>query len=169
MQALAVTEAYREDAIRVVGDVFRTMLRLEVEPVEAPWPPEDELVNVTIHYAGAWKGALLLECTREQACFFMGRLLGIEPPEELNDDVRDAVGELANMIAGNLKPVLPPGVALSMPTLVEGTDYALRVLGGNLASMVAFGCPAGVFWVTLIEAPQDDVSASLSRLREQLN
>lgn len=169
MQALAVTEAYREDAIRVVGDVFRTMLRLEVEPVEAPWPPEDELVNVTIHYAGAWKGALLLECTPEQACFFMGRLLGIEPPEELNDDVRDAVGELANMIAGNLKPVLPPGVALSMPTLVEGTDYALRVLGGNLASMVAFGCPAGVFWVTLIEAPQDDVSASLSRLREQLN
>ena len=169
MQALAVTEAYREDAIRVVGDVFRTMLRLEVEPVEAPWPPEDDLVNVTIHYAGAWKGALLLECTREQACFFMGRLLGIEPPEELNDDVRDAVGELANMIAGNLKPVLPPGVALSMPTLVEGTDYALRVLGGNLASMVAFGCPAGVFWVTLIEAPQDDVSASLSRLREQLN
>ena len=169
MQAVLDKEAYREDAIRVVGDVFRTMLQLEVEPVEAPWPPEDDLVNVTIHYAGAWKGALLLECTREQARLFTGRLLGIEPPEEFNDDVRDAVGELANMIAGNLKPVLPPGVALSMPTLVEGTDYALRVLGGNLASMVAFGCPAGVFWVTLIEAPQDDVSASLSRLREQLN
>ena len=169
MPVLLGTEAYREDAIRVVGDVFRTMLQLEVEPVEAPWPPEDDLVNVIIHYAGAWKGALLLECTREQACFFMGRLLGIEPPEELNDDVRDAVGELANMIAGNLKPVLPPGVALSMPTLVEGTDYALRILGGNLAGMLAFYSPGGVFWVTLIEAPEDDVSAGLSRLREQLN
>jgi chemotaxis protein CheX len=100
---------------------------------------------------------------------FTGRLLGIEPPEEFNDDVRDAVGELANMIAGNLKPLLPPGVALSMPTLVEGTDYALRILGGNLAGMLAFYSPGGVFWVTLIEAPQDDVSASLSRLREQLN
>ena len=168
MQALLDREAYREDAIRVVGDVFRTMLQLEVEPAEAPWPPEDDLVNVTVHYAGAWKGALLLECTREQACMFMGRLLGIEPPKELNDDVRDAVGELANMIAGNLKPVLPPGVALSMPTLVEGTDYALRILGGNLTSMLAFDCQAGVFWVTLIEAPDDDVSASLSRLRERL-
>jgi len=73
------------------------------------------------------------------------------------------------MIAGNLKPVLPPGVALSMPTLVEGTDYALRILGGNLAGMLAFYSPGGVFWVTLIEAPEDDVSAGLSRLREQLN
>lgn len=153
MQALLEMDAYREDAIRVVEDVFRTMLGEEVEPVQAIWPPEDDLINVTIHYAGAWKGALLLECTPEQACLFTGRLLGIEPPVSINDDVRDAVGELANMIAGNLKPVLPPGVALSMPTLIEGTDYALRILGGNLAGMIAFRCCAGVFWVTLIEAP----------------
>ncbi|MGB9604745.1 MAG: chemotaxis protein CheX [Bryobacteraceae bacterium] len=169
MEALLVMEAYREDAVRVVSDVFRTMLGIEVEPVEAPWPPPEDMVNVTVHYAGAWKGALLLECTRRQACHFTARLVGIEPPQDLNDDVRDAVGELANMIAGNLKPVLPPGVVLSMPTLVEGTDYALRILGGNLAGMIAFACPSGVFWVSLIEAPPENVSGSLSRLRAVLD
>lgn len=155
MEALLEMEAYREDAVRVVGDVFRTMLGIEVEQVQAPWPPEDGLVNVTIHYAGAWKGALLLECTPRQARLFTARMMGTEPPENINDDVRDAVGELANMIAGNLKPVLPPGVALSMPTLIEGTDYALRILGGNLAGMIAFRCCSGVFWVSLIEAPDN--------------
>lgn len=168
MQALLEIETYREDAIRVVQDVFRTMLGIEVEPVVVIWPPEEDLINVTIHYAGAWKGALLLECTREQACAFTGRLLGVTPPDEVNDDVRDAIGELANMIAGNLKPVLPPGVALSMPTLVEGTDYALRILGGNLAGMIAFRCCTGVFWVTLIQAPDEAVNRSLRSLSEAM-
>lgn len=166
MQALLEIETYREDAIRVVQDVFRTMLGIEVEPVVVIWPPEEDLINVAVHYAGAWKGALLLECTRTQACAFTGRLLDMEPPEEINDDVRDAVGELANMIAGNLKPVLPPGVALSMPTLVEGTDYALRILGGNLAGMIAFRCCTGVFWVSLIQAPEEGTTRSLRRLSE---
>ncbi len=155
MEALLQVEAYREDAIRIVGDIFRTMLELEVEPVPVEWPPEEELINVTVHYAGQWKGAVLFECTREQACLFAARLMGIEPPDSLNDDVRDAVGELANMIAGNLKAVLPPGVCLSMPTLIEGTDYAMRVLGGSLAGMIAFRCRLGTFWVTLIEAPEE--------------
>ncbi|MCS7314557.1 MAG: chemotaxis protein CheX [Bryobacterales bacterium] len=166
MLALLEIETYREDAVRVVQDVFRTMLGIEVEPVVVIWPPEDDLINVTVHYAGAWKGALLLECTRPQACAFTGRLLGTNPPDEVNDDVRDAVGELANMIAGNLKPVLPPGVALSMPTLVEGTDYALRILGGNLAGMIAFRCCVGAFWVSLIQAPDDGGSRSLRRPSE---
>lgn len=154
MQALLEIEAYREDAVRVVRDIFGTMLGLEVEPVQVQWPPPEDLINVTVHYAGAWKGALLLECTYPQAYVFTSRLMDIEEPEAMNDDVRDAMGELANMIAGNLKPVLPPGVCLSMPTLIEGTDYALRILGGSLAGMVAFGCGYGVFWVTLIEAPE---------------
>jgi|YNPNPStandDraft_1061719.scaffolds.fasta_scaffold29519_2 chemotaxis protein CheX len=167
MQALLEMEAYREDAIRVVGDVFRTMLGIEIEPVQVVWPPEEDLINVTVHYAGAWKGALLLECTREQACLFTARLLGGDLPEQMNDDVRDAVGELANMIAGNLKPVLPPGVALSMPTLIEGTDYALRILGGNLAGMIAFRCCSGIFWVSLIEAPEVPRGGNLSFPRRE--
>lgn len=166
MQALLEIETYREDAIRVVQDVFRTMLGIEVEPVVVVWPPEEDLINVAVHYAGAWKGALLLECTQQQACAFTGRLLGVDPPDEVNDDVRDAVGELANMIAGNLKPVLPPGVALSMPTLVEGADYALRILGGNLAGMIAFRCCAGVFWVSLIQAPDEGGARSFRRQSE---
>lgn len=156
MEATLDIETYREDAIRVVEDIFRTMLGAEVTPVPLVWPPDQEVINVAVHYAGAWKGALLLECTYDQACWFAARLMSIEPPEEVNEDVRDAVGELANMIAGNLKPLLPPGVCLSMPTLVEGADYALRVLGGNLASMIAFRCGLGTFWVTLIQAPPED-------------
>jgi len=65
--------------------------------------------------------------------------------------VRDTMGELANMLAGNLKSVLPHGIGLSMPSVVEGTDYSLRICGGNLIDRMAFSGEMGVIWVTLIE------------------
>jgi hypothetical protein len=59
------------------------------------------------------------------------------------------------MIGGNLKSVLPHGVALSMPSVVAGSDYALRICGGNAESeRLAFNSPAGSFWVTLIRLPE---------------
>ncbi len=77
--------------------------------------------------------------------------MSIHPPVAVNDDVRDALGELANMLAGNLKSVWPHGIDLSMPSVVEGTDYSLRVCGGSLIDRMAFSGELGVIWVTLIE------------------
>ena len=151
MQTHLQMEAYREDTGRIVGDIFRTMLGIDLTPTEAEWPPEAGLITVAVYYAGVWQGALLMECTRQQAFQFTARLMAIEPPSSVNADVRDAMGELANMIAGNLKPVLPHGVCLSMPSVVEGSDYSLWICGGNLASRQAFATKAGVFWVTLVE------------------
>ena len=50
-------------------------------------------------------------------------------PTALDDDVRDTLGELANMAAGNLKSVMPSGVVLSMPSVVAGSDYSLKLCG----------------------------------------
>ena len=43
----------------------------------------------------------MFECTRDQACQLAGRFLAMDPPEAVDDDVRDMLGELANMIGGN--------------------------------------------------------------------
>ena len=72
-------------------------------------------------------------------------------PDRVDEDVRDSLGELANMVGGNLKSVLPPGVALSMPSVVDGSDYALRICGGNATNTVAFSSALGIFWVTLVQ------------------
>jgi chemotaxis protein CheX len=77
--------------------------------------------------------------------------MAIDAPLCINDDVRDTMGELANTLAGNLKSVLPHGIGLSMPSVVEGTDYSLRICGGNLIDRMPFSSETGVIWVTLIE------------------
>jgi len=156
MQATFPLSVYREDLARIVVSVFQTMLQLEIAPTETAWTPAPDALTAAIYFAGTWKGAVLLECTRPQAFEFTHRLMSIDPPASINDDVRDALGELANMLAGNLKSILPHGIGLSMPSVVEGTDYSLRVCGGSLIDRLPYSSPLGVIWVTLIEMIEED-------------
>ena len=71
-------------------------------------------------------------------------------PETVDDVVRDVLGELANMIGGNLKCVLTRGIRLGMPSVVDGSDYSLRVCWAEVRERLAFGCSEGPFWVTVL-------------------
>jgi CheY-specific phosphatase CheX len=69
------------------------------------------------------------------------------------------MGELANMVAGNLKSLLPRGVVLSLPSVVVGSDYGLSVCGVSAVERITFSSATGNFRITLIEILR---SASLS-------
>lgn len=141
---------YQTDVSSIVVDVFRTMLDMEVEPLDDGQLAADP-VTATVHFAGEWRGAVLLQMSQDLASTLCARILGVASTPEYDDNVRDATGELANMVAGNLKAVLPPGVALSIPSVVEGSGYALRICGENLTKSVWFSTPFGNFLVTLVE------------------
>lgn len=66
------------------------------------------------------------------------------------EGARDSLGELCNVLAGNLKPLLPPGVGLSTPSVVKGADYSLRVFGDTLCECLHFADSGDDFRVTLI-------------------
>jgi CheY-specific phosphatase CheX len=102
------------------------------------------------YFHGDWNGVLLLECNRWQARQFAGKFLSVDPPETVTDDVRDVLGELANMIGGNMKCALAAGLSLSMPSVTDGSDYGVRICGSAVQDRLAFQCVEGPFWVTLL-------------------
>jgi CheY-specific phosphatase CheX len=57
-------------------------------------------------------------------------------------EVRDALGELTNMVAGNVKALLPGPSTLSLPTVAFGSQYEISVLGSQVIGTVSFvsGC-----------------------------
>ncbi len=143
-----------EMVAQTVEAVFLAMMDLEVSPGGATWAPANDQLTSAVHLSGAWNGALLIECDRQQACQFAGRFLSMAPPEAVTDEVRDVLGELANMIGGNIKSAVAPGLSLSMPSVTDGSDYGLRVCGSEVRDRLAFDCDDGPFWVTLLaEAP----------------
>ncbi len=152
METGCLTQTYEAETQQIVEDVFTSMLKMEVERVYAPQQRRSSPgLTAAVHFVGSWKGALRIECTPEQTFEYAKRLLGIDPPTEVNEDVCDSFGELANMIGGNLKAVLPPVVQLSMPSVVRGEDYAMRICHAVTVCNLAFQCELGVFGVTLVE------------------
>jgi chemotaxis protein CheX len=139
-----------EMVAQIVESVFITMMDLEVFRGETPWAPSQDQLTSAVHLSGDWNGALLFECNRWQACQFAGRFLSMDPPDTVTDDVRDVLGELANMIGGNMKCALATGLSLSMPSVTDGSDYGLRVCGSEVQDRLSFQCAEGPFWVTLL-------------------
>jgi chemotaxis protein CheX len=144
-------EVYRADLDRVVGMVFETMLNMEVTPVERVWQKRPGVMTAAVQFAGQWKGAVFVECTEDQACQIAARLMNIPSPTSIDEDAVDSIGELANMIGGNMKSVMPRGVELSAPLVVAGSDYGLRLRSCDLVTRAVFDTECGPFWITLVE------------------
>lgn len=135
---------------QIVESVFENMLSLQAHESDAPWFPSADRLTAVVHLAGDWNGAVLLECDRDQACRFASRFLSMGPIGVVDDVVRDVLGELANMISGNLKCVLTSGIRLSMPSVVDGSDYSVRVCRSEVRERLAYQCAEGVFWITVL-------------------
>src|SRR6185369_14986865 len=93
METALRNDTYTEDLGRIAQDIFSAMLGLDVEPVDQELLLSGEWLAGAVHFSGAWRGLVLLECDRGQARDFAHRLMAIPTPQEVSDDVRDAVGE----------------------------------------------------------------------------
>lgn len=133
----------------IVASVFESMLGLSLRQSPVPWSAGIDRLTSSVHLTGEWNGAVAVECTRLQARCFTARFLAMEVPPDVDDVVRDVLGELANMIGGNLKSALCRGIHLSMPSVIDGI-YNWRVCGAEGSERLAFSCDEGVFWVTVL-------------------
>jgi chemotaxis protein CheX len=157
MERQPLQHSYEAEINQTVGDLFRTMLNTDVTPTSDSVPPGQDMVTAMMAFAGAWKGNLVLACHRTQALRFAQRFLQCDDLDESSDDVSSSLAELSNIIAGNLKAVMPSGVNIGTPSVIEGQNYAVRICGGKVINHTVFTTDAGPFSVRLIE------DASLSK------
>jgi len=118
---------FEEFLDRATDEVFSTMLGAPCTPAEAPPASDGGAISAVIGLAGAMSGSLVLHASSAAACRIAARMTGVEP-ETVDALVRDAIGEVCNMIAGAWKgfdAVLASGCLLSTPTVVAGSSYEL--------------------------------------------
>jgi chemotaxis protein CheX len=132
-------------------EVFEIMLCTRLSIFEPPAVGHAGEFTALVGLAGSLCGVLSIRCTDQAARVMAGKMLGM-PPEEVDNDSWDALGEIANMIAGNFKAKLS-GVGnhcmLSVPTIIVGSDYQTRSLaGGNLIEVI-LDFEKKPLWVTL--------------------
>jgi chemotaxis protein CheX len=135
-----------EAMCRATEQVFATMLNMEVEPgvpiFEHDFPGHFDGVVSFVGLAGGWLGTGGLSCSASFARRIAGCFLMMDFAE-VDDDVLDAVGELTNIIIGNLKGTLEQSVgpmALSTPTSIVGNNLTAHSLGRHRWTVVSFRC-----------------------------
>ncbi|MFM2125372.1 MAG: hypothetical protein RL328_1823 [Acidobacteriota bacterium] len=138
-----------DELTEIVQTVFQTMMRLKAEPALDVPLPQSPMVTAAVCLTGIVQGAVLLHCPPWQACGLAGEFMKRTPPSTVDDDVLDVIGELANMIAGNLKCTFLPGTQLSIPSVTQGADSAPRLCGTRPVQRTAFRTPLGPIWVTM--------------------
>jgi chemotaxis protein CheX len=72
--------------------------------------------------------------------------------DALNEDVKDAIGEIANMVAGNLKIAFAGDdlkIELAIPSTIIGQSYRVGGMLGAKRVAVPFAMESGQFLVEL--------------------
>jgi chemotaxis protein CheX len=156
LAAINMTEdQLTKSLIKDVQDVFITMVGVE-DLIHLPLQ-----VDVTTHFkecltamvglAGTYNGLVSVHLPWPMAISFTSLMLGMEVTE-IDDDVNDAMGEIANMVAGSFKQHLSKGgsdIQLSTPSVVNGADYNVSS-GNNLENItIKFATDEEWFMVSL--------------------
>jgi chemotaxis protein CheX len=83
-------------------------------PTDAESTVEHRLA-AAVSVTGAWRGHVVVACSQTASHYVAAALLGVPEGEVTPADVIDALGELANVIGGNVKALLPGSCVLSLP------------------------------------------------------
>ncbi|PIE58475.1 MAG: chemotaxis protein CheX [Desulfobulbus propionicus] len=133
-------------------DVFASMIFLDLKPgnpVEGKDASFDSSLSSMIGLAGDLKGLLAVHCTRETALSITSSMLGMEV-DELDEDVKDAIGEVANMVAGGIKASLTDykvNIELAIPSVAVGKGIRVSSISKGCRVLLPFTIPAGTFGI----------------------
>ncbi len=126
-----------------VQDVFQSMASVSLTS-EEPSPMGDDAegqIIGSVDFAGEASGIICIYASLKFAKNVTSKMLGIAEAEVDSDEmVNDAIGELSNMVAGNVKSRLCDGgwpCTLTIPSIVRGqklsversADIVRRVMG----------------------------------------
>ncbi|HKS99691.1 MAG TPA: chemotaxis protein CheX [Rugosimonospora sp.] len=81
---------------------------------------QGESLCASVSITGAWHGHVVVSCSAQAAKHAAAALLAMDVPEVTQQDTVDALGELANIVGGNVKSTLPPVCAISLPHVISG-------------------------------------------------
>lgn len=143
-----------QDIIGATTDIFSTMLMMDLDvgdPLEGAGG--EVLSNITsmLGLGGDIRGMLAVHCPAAVAMAITGGFLGMDV-DELNEDVKDAIGEIANMVAGNLKVAFAGydmKIELAIPSSVVGESFRVAGMVGAQRVAVPFSMEGGQFLVEL--------------------
>ncbi len=117
-----------DDLVEMVEQLWVSYL--DPEGVTPLIPTYDENqpseVHSSVSITGSWNGVVVYASSSTAARRAAAAFMAMGEDEVSIEDVSDVLGELANIIGGNVKAMLPAGALLSLPQVVLASASASK-------------------------------------------
>jgi chemotaxis protein CheX len=155
-------ERYIKPFIKVCTDVFKEMFHYKLEAGYPFFVTGDESkdwdISGVIGISGEAKGAVTMSMKTELAVLITSKLTGTQH-DYLDDEVVDTLGEMVNIIAGNVKKELEEyfNLTISLPSIIKGKGHAILWSSQRARIMcIPFKVESHSFHLLVALAPEKD-------------
>ncbi len=138
--------------VKAVVDILGTMASVEVE-VGQPFVKKENIaegdVTGLVGLTGDKKGSISISFEKACAVHIVKNMLG-DAIEDILDDVKDAVGEIVNMVSGQARVGLAAsGLNLQggTPTVIMGDGHVIKHVTTGKVVAIPFKTSAGKFTI----------------------
>ena len=144
-------------------ETFDAMVSMQLDPVPAgeDIPELQNRLVGTIHFGGEVVGVMSFILSEAFSRAITASMLGMEIDEiESIDEVKDVIGEITNIVAGNLKSdFLDSGLAcvISTPAITVGSDFKIDPVG--IAPPLHFNYRHGDYYILIDFCAKEDIGA----------
>lgn len=141
------------EVFQITATIWASMLGLKLKPNERMLnllSKEHPLISC-IHITGDWNGTVVLHCSFMLARQITAIMFDVDIENITMDQIQDVLGELVNIIGGNVKSLLPLSCCLSLPVVVEDTDFTLKIPSTNIITRLGFECQGQSLMVMVLQ------------------
>lgn len=137
------------DLDQVVRSIWEALFPLPLDVADRWSRADGPVVTAVVRIEGAWHGAVLLRCAMPLATMLTASMFGSDG-DVSEEEVDDALGELANITGGNVKALLPEPCRLSLPAVSSGPEGELGLPGHDPVATASFTYAGRPFVVLLL-------------------
>ena len=144
-------ERFTQALDHAAGEVFEMMVGTPLGPSDNATLPRVIDYTAMVGLAGDLCGVLCFRSSMTSASRIAAKMLGMDQCTSA-ESIRDALGEICNMVAGSFKAQLSDIATqcmLSVPTVVSGKDYELFPLADGVRIQVSRSFEDALIWMTL--------------------
>lgn len=156
---MTVENAIGEQVLAIAKDVFTAMIDGEPGGLNlwiSDLPGLSEPLHAWVDVSGSMPARAALSAERETCLDLARALMSMDPGEEVSAaDLVDAFGEVANVVGGNIKALIPDPGALSLPRVAAELPASSDV--DHQVAMVWRGSPIFISLWTLDDMEGDGV------------
>ena len=143
----------QDKMISATKEIFSSMVMMDISVIEImkEHGALHDTITGMVGLTGTHKGVFAIHIPHRLAMAITSSFLMMDVTE-INADVHDAVGELANMVGGNVKNILSEkggDIDLSLPTTFSGSEYSFQSDKSVEKVIVKFNTGDGYFLIEM--------------------